>query len=669
MAVHKICSSQVILNLAVAVKELVENSVDAGAKIIEIKIRNYGLDGFQVIDNGSGIIEENFSGITAKHCTSKLREFSDLESIKTFGFRGEALSSLCAVSNVILTTRHKTRDHGVTLSFEHDGIIKKKAICARNVGTTVSVTDFFVTLPVRRGEFQKNYKKDMKKMIQLLQEYCLVLIGVKITCTNSGPNGARQTVLSTNGSSVMENINSIFGVKQALELTRIKSPTDDQTEDGVYTQESLAVFDTSNNILDIRQIELDVLNSSEFKLEGFISKIEHNCGRSSKDRQFFYVNSRPVELNAVSKLINEVYHRYNMKQFPFVYLNLKMNQSGVDVNLSKDKRQVAICNDSILQLAIKRSLLNTFGELSTKFQRVNVNNCVKKQQPNGSESDGDESDKITIIKPSNNFAGSLKQWKINPTDPTPPDSSHKRKSSNELRKQKAVKPQLFFHQKMREIESQNCSASKKNSFEGSTRSSCDDEDVSFRIDCKTRKSVNTLKFEVSSKCSETPQDPPTVKEYPPRVPNTQTLEETFLAASSGDEGESETNQTLDTSFSTSLSILLGPTVSSPKLSQSEVVFVDSQKPDIIKHSSKIHVSLESIRSMAKAEEEANDKIHHEKRSRKLKLRFKESIDPSKNKKAEQELETEIKKEMFKEMEVLGLFKNLFLKKIENHQYF
>lgn len=308
-------------------KELVENAVDAGAKIVEIKIKNYGSEGFEVSDNGSGISEENFVGITAKHCTSKIREFSDLESVKTFGFRGEALSSLCACSNVTITTRHTSADHGTKLLYNHDGEILKKSLCARNYGTTVNVTDFFITLPVRRGEFLKNYKKDFSKMVQLIQEYCLVLTGVKILCTNQPTTGQRQTVLSTNGSSVMENIISIFGAKQAKDLIKVKCPTEDGTEEGPYTQQSLADLDHSNSVLDIKQNELDHLNMSKFKIDGFISNIEHNCARSSKDRQYFYVNSRPVELKTISKLVNDVYHRYNLKQFPFVYLNLKMEVS------------------------------------------------------------------------------------------------------------------------------------------------------------------------------------------------------------------------------------------------------------------------------------------------------------------------------------------------------
>lgn len=677
------------MNLAVAVKELVENSVDAGAKIVEIKIRNFGADGFDVVDNGRGIEEENFVGITAKHHTSKLKEFSDLESIKTFGFRGEALSSLCALSNVTITTRHSSTEHGTRLTFDHDGAILKKAICARNVGTTVGIADFFVALPVRRGEFLKNYKKDFGKMVQLIQEYCLVLTGVKIICTNQPANGARQTVLSTNGSSVMENIISIFGAKQAKDLIKVKSPTEDGTEDGSYTQQSLADLDSSSSVLDIKQPELDSLNLSRFKIEGFISNIDHSCGRSSKDRQYFYINSRPVELKAISKLANDVYHRYNLKQFPFIYLNLKMDQSGVDVNLSKDKRQVAVCNDKILQLAVKRSLLNTYGELPSKFKFVSVNNSVKKFATSDGDESDDGEDKIMVIEPGNKFAASLKQWRVNPSDPTPASStSNKRKSSKVLKGQK--QPKIFFHQAMKEIEE------RKASFDGtSEKEKTSSDDVSFRIDCKTRKSENTLRFEVFKPSEvvdvvktrgnvneeEAELVPVDVETVPVEVESAQIkaadvekLEESFLqmsepseeiTAKERDDGQETTN---DDDAKASFKVdgesfqisddddeISSINVGKANDSDSEVIFIDTHKPNVSRQSSRIKISLNSIRSMAKAEEEAFDKLKAEKKSRKLKLRFKETIDPSKNNSAEAELETEIKKDMFSEMEVLGQF--------------
>lgn len=96
-SIHQICSGQVVLSIATAMKELVENSLDAGATNIDIKLKNHGADVLEVNDNGLGVEPHNFEALTLKHHTSKLRDFSDLSSVETFGFRGEALSSLCAL--------------------------------------------------------------------------------------------------------------------------------------------------------------------------------------------------------------------------------------------------------------------------------------------------------------------------------------------------------------------------------------------------------------------------------------------------------------------------------------------------------------------------------------------------------------------------------------------
>lgn len=499
-------------------------------------------------------------------------------------------------------------------------------------------------------------------MVQLIQEYCLVLTGVRVLCTNQPTNGTRQTVLSTNGNSVMENIISIFGAKQSRDLIKIKCPTEDGTEEGVYTQQSLADLDNSTSILDIRQPDLDILNLSKFKIDGYISNIEHHCARSSKDRQYFYINSRPVELKVISKLVNDVYHRYNLKQFPFVYLNLKMDQSSVDVNRSKDKRQVAVCNDKILQLAVKRSLLNTYGELPSKFRIASINSSVKGFRHDvQDESEDEDGDKILVLEPGDKFGASLKQWRMNPNDPTP---LHKRKSSSEPNGQKEPKIKHFFHQKIQAIEDRNTSferpTDKENSFTSSPL-----KDFSFKIDCKTPKSQGTLKFEVVKKDVVKAESTTNIGEESRTKEHVETLEKTFLQISeplSDDCFELETiadnvKSSIDSNEKSQMVLSLdGSSVKELNhSSDNEVIEVDYFKPNTSKFSSTIKVSIGSIRTVAKAEEEAYDQMTKDKKSRRLKLRFKESIDPSKNKKAEVELETEIQKDMFKEMEVLGQF--------------
>ncbi|KFB50618.1 AGAP007126-PA-like protein [Anopheles sinensis] len=366
--VHKICSGQVVLNLAVAVKELVENSLDAGATLIEVKLRDHGAELVEVSDNGSGVEERNFQGLTAKYHTSKLKEFSDLESIETFGFRGEALSSLCALSDMVITTRHCSAGHATKLTLNHEGRIQTQTPCARPIGTTVTLTNLFSTLPVRKKEFQRNIKKEFLRMCQILQAYCLVSTGVRIICSNQTSKGAKSVIMSTHGSArVLDNVTALFGPKQTAELMELRPAIG---SNGKLQDLDASDFDDS---IALTQEEVDNFNLSKYTIEGYISNCAHGSGRSSKDRQFFFINSRPCEPKQISKLVNDAYHRYNVHQHPFVYLNLQMERSEVDVNLTPDKRQVLVNNEKILLLAVRKSIKKTFGSVPSSFKVQNLN--------------------------------------------------------------------------------------------------------------------------------------------------------------------------------------------------------------------------------------------------------------------------------------------------------
>ncbi|KAM3834000.1 mismatch repair endonuclease PMS2-like, partial [Diretmus argenteus] len=214
-SVHQICSGQVVLTLATAVKELVENSIDAGATNVDVKLKENGTELVEVSDNGKGVEEANFEGLTLKHHTSKLKDFSDLIHVETFGFRGEALSSLCALSDLSVVTCHESAQVGTKLVFDHNGVLVQRTPHPRQQGTTVSLQQLFYTLPVRHKEFQRNIKKEYTKMIHVLQSYCIISTGVRITCSNQTAQGKRSPVLSTSGSqSMRDNIGAIFGPKQ-----------------------------------------------------------------------------------------------------------------------------------------------------------------------------------------------------------------------------------------------------------------------------------------------------------------------------------------------------------------------------------------------------------------------------------------------------------------------
>ncbi|XP_061928036.1 mismatch repair endonuclease PMS2 isoform X2 [Apis cerana] len=329
--IHQICSGQVVLDLATALKELVENSLDSNATLIDIKLTDYGKTCITVSDNGSGILEQDFEGL-------------DLTEVNTFGFRGEALSSLCSLAELSIITRHSTNEHGFKLQFDYNGLLEKKEPCAREVGTTVHVKNIFKCLPVRVKEFQRNLKKEYIRAIQILYSYCLISTETKITCTNSISGKASNLVVSTvNSSSILNNINIIFGKKSSNGLIKIELlPPDELT---------LQEYNLPNNII------------VDFEWDCYISSCEHDVGRFTSDRQFFYINGRPCDLIKISKLINQIYHKYNSKQYPFIFLNLKLNKYSTDINVTPNKRIIFCTQQNLILATLKYSLTSKWDKL------------------------------------------------------------------------------------------------------------------------------------------------------------------------------------------------------------------------------------------------------------------------------------------------------------------
>ena len=213
--VHQIQSGQVIVDLCSVVKELVENSLDAGATSIDVRFKNNGLDSIEVQDNGVGISTENYETIALKHYTSKLSSYDDLETLQTFGFRGEAISSLCALSRFHITTAQiHEAPKGSRLDFEVSGKLKGSQVVACQKGTTVVVEDLFMNLPVRRRELVKNIKREYGKVLGNLQAYACICTQARIAVSNVMAKGKKMTVFATkSGQNTRENIANVFGAK------------------------------------------------------------------------------------------------------------------------------------------------------------------------------------------------------------------------------------------------------------------------------------------------------------------------------------------------------------------------------------------------------------------------------------------------------------------------
>jgi DNA mismatch repair protein PMS2 len=314
-SVHKICSGQVILDPSSALKELVENALDAGASKIEVRLKECGLDMLEVIDNGAGIKPEDYESLAGKHTTSKLAAFDDLTRLTTFGFRGEALSSLCAISaSVVIQTRTAEQLVGTKLVYDSNGTLTSTESCAREVGTTVTLSNLFASLPVRHKDFHKNKPREFQRLVRKLQQYAIINSETRFVCSNSTAK-SRNSVLSTQGTGrKIDCVTSLFGAKHRDMLQPLQ-------------------FDDAD---------------ASIKVEGLISKAAPACGLSSGDRQMFFLNKRPVDVPKLAKAMNEVYKQYNMHQYPIYFLNISMPTTCYDVNVTPDKRQIMFHNESML---------------------------------------------------------------------------------------------------------------------------------------------------------------------------------------------------------------------------------------------------------------------------------------------------------------------------------
>lgn len=349
-SVHQIQSGQVIVDLNSVVKELVENSLDAGATSIDIRFKNNGLDSIEVQDNGKGISPDDFDTLALKHYTSKLSTYEDLTSLNTFGFRGEALSSLCALSKFrVLTARAEDGPVGKKLEFEVSGKLKAASVSSAQKGTTVFVDNIFHNLPVRRKELEKNIKRDYAKAITLLYAYACISVGVRFTVSNVMPKGKKTSVFSTqSNTTTKENITNVFGAKTLLALVGLDLTLEMEPRNGPSTQ---GARNWSTQATD---------RSMEVRIEGHISRPTFGEGRQAPDRQMFFVNSRPCMLPQVSKAFNEVYKSFNVAQSPFVFANLIMDTHAYDVNVSPDKRTIMLHDQTALLEGLKSALTAMF---------------------------------------------------------------------------------------------------------------------------------------------------------------------------------------------------------------------------------------------------------------------------------------------------------------------
>ncbi|XP_020573556.1 DNA mismatch repair protein MLH1 isoform X2 [Phalaenopsis equestris] len=316
--VNRIAAGEVVQRPASAVKELVENSLDAGATSISVVVKDGGLKLIQVSDNGHGIRYEDLPILCERHTTSKLTSFEDLQTIKSMGFRGEALASMTYVGHVTVTTITDGQLHGYRVSYR-DGVMEHEPKpCAAVKGTQIMVENLFYNMVARRKTLQ-NASDDYPKIVDLISRFAIYHTNVSFTCRKHGASKA--DVSTVTSASRLDSIKIVYGISIARELMEIGTSDSNPTR-------------------------------SVFEMDGYISNANYVA---KKTTMILFINDRLVECTPLKRAIEVAYSATLPKASkPFIFMSIRLPPEHVDVNVHPTKREVSFLN--------QESLVNTIQD-------------------------------------------------------------------------------------------------------------------------------------------------------------------------------------------------------------------------------------------------------------------------------------------------------------------
>ncbi len=320
LTINKIAAGEVIERPASVIKEMVENSIDAGATNITVEIKNGGISYIKVSDNGKGIAQDDLEIAFERHATSKIRSADDLDTVTSMGFRGEALASISAIANVEMVSKTQDQEIGYRVVVEAGNILEKEEAGCKT-GTTITVRNLFFNTPVRYKFLKKDYTES-GYVEDVITRIALVNPNIAIKLINTG-----KTVIQTNGNGDIKSvIYSIYGK------------------------------DIANGIMEVSYKYEDI------NIVGVVGKPE--IARSNRTRQLFFVNKRYIKDKTLTAATEQAYKGLiPIGKFGFVILNIEMNPAKVDVNVHPAKLEVRFEEENkIFQAvyhAIKDTLLKT----------------------------------------------------------------------------------------------------------------------------------------------------------------------------------------------------------------------------------------------------------------------------------------------------------------------
>ena len=318
LTISKIAAGEVIERPASVIKEMLENSIDAKATNITIEIKNGGISYIKITDNGKGIAQDDFDMAFERHATSKIRHAQDITNVTSMGFRGEALASIAAISNVELVSKTEEQETGYKMIVEGGKILEKEEIGCQT-GTTITVQNLFFNTPVRYKFLKKDYT-ETGYIEDVVEKIALVNPEISFKLINDG-----KTILQTSGNGDLKSvIYSIYGKDVAQGIIEVNYDYDD------------------------------------IKISGVIGKPE--IARSNRSNQIFFVNKRYIKDKILTAATEQAYKGLiDGGKFAFVVLNLQMSPSKVDVNVHPSKLEVRFQEESKIFQAIFHTIKDTLA--------------------------------------------------------------------------------------------------------------------------------------------------------------------------------------------------------------------------------------------------------------------------------------------------------------------
>ena len=314
-----IAAGEVVERPASVIKELIENSIDAGSKNIVVEIKNGGISFMQVSDDGSGIFEDDMKSAFLPHATSKIKNASDLDSIFTLGFRGEALASIASVSKVTLVSRTADSDVANKISVEGGKFSEISKVSAK-VGTTLTVEDLFFCVPAR-AKFLKKPKTEEQEITNIVSRTILAHPAINFTYIVDG-----KKQLSSIGSTEKEAMFSIYGKESVVETLEVKAK-----REGV-------------------------------EVHGFVGKPTYS--KSNRTYQTLIINGRYVVNLTVQTAVANAYGDFLMKrQYPFFVLYLTVPFDEIDVNVHPNKLDVKFLKSNLVYSVVFEAVSRALHEM------------------------------------------------------------------------------------------------------------------------------------------------------------------------------------------------------------------------------------------------------------------------------------------------------------------